>query len=569
MSNFISAAVQNLKRPRILTDEKIRRLAFIFVLFLFIFECYVVQVDYSGPFAYLFDSESLFFFILTVLSLLVSFWLFFQFVVFTLSAAWYYRVICFLIFSFSVFAEYAYQKALGRFSQKFDLELAIATTADQRIDSVAMYMSFAAIVPSIVLFMMLLYLRNEKVRGTRAFIFSNLLLIGGFAIFAALSAQQIPTISTNAFYRTNVEFLIYGPVTSGKWASELTGIKIRRRPIPQPALTDNFRPDNNVIIVVDESVRGDHLSINGYRRETTPFLEKLSAEKRLHNWGIAASASTGSQFTYCTLITGLAPDDFPDGAEFKINTFPTIFQYAKAMNYTTHFFDGQMNGFWGEIGDDRTFLDNWQGVREVSDGLGYNQWDLDNLIAKKVNKVISSSKGNFIFIFKHGSHIPYQINFPPDQETWKPSYAAGSKFDIPSGVELAEAVNAYDNSLRYNVDSFFKNLVDDYSNIPNNSVIIYTADHGQTLFANGRAAHGGNTKEEATVPLFIVGRLSSEVDTGYKASHFNLYPTILDLIDYPMELRERKSIPSLLKAKSADSRPRFFNAAYGTKIPFD
>lgn len=552
-----------------LTDEKVRRVAFVFVLFLFVFECYVIQVDYSGPFAYLFDTESTFFFVLTVISLLISLWLFFRFVAFALSAAWYYKVICFLIFALSIFAEYGYQKALGRFSEKFDIETAIATTMEQKIDSVSMYVSYSAIIPCIVLLAMLIFLRSEKTRGTKSFVFVNFLLLISFAVFSFLSPEKFPTLSTNAFYRTNVEFLLFGPVASGKWASELTGISVHRRPVPKPPLPENYRPNNNVIIVIDESVRGDHLSLNGYGRETTPFLDKLSGAGRIHNWGIAAAASTSSRFTYCALITGLAPEDFPDPGEFKVNTFPTIFQYAKAMNYTTHFFDGQMNGLWGGINDDWKSLDNWSGIRQVSDGMAFEKWDLDNLIAKKINKIISSSTGNFIFVFKHGSHIPYHINFPPDQQIWQPSYTSENKFDIPTGSQLSEAVNAYDNSLRYNIDSFFKNLVDDYSKIPNNSVIIYTGDHGQTLFANGKAAHGGNTKEEATVPLFIVGNLDSKVDTGYKAAHSNLYPTILDLINYPFELRERTSVPSLLKAKSTDSRPRFFNPGYGAKVAFD
>lgn len=569
MTSVLNSILQKIKHPVTLTDEQIGRLAFIFVLFLFIFEAYVVRVDYATPFAYLFDAESGFFFGLTVASLLISFWIFFQFVVFAISASWRYKVICFAIFFLSVFAEYGYQNALGRFSEKFDIESALATNAEQKLASVAMYLNYAAIIPCLVLLAMMVYLRTEKRRGMRSFVLVNALLIVSFISFSLLSPEKFPTLSTNAFYRTNIEFLLYGPVASGKWASELTGIKVVRRQIPKPALPENYRPQNNVIVVVDESVMGSHLSLNGYHRSTTPFLDQLSSERKLRNWGIAAAASTGSRFTYNTLITGLAPDDFPDATEYKVNTFPTIFQYAKAMNYTTYFFDGQMNGFWGGIGDDRNSIDHWLGVREVSDGVGFEYWDLDGLIAKKVNKLISSSTGNFIFVFKHGSHYPYQTNFPPNQEVWQPSFADGTKFNIPPPDKLPEVVNAYDNSLRYSIESFFKNLVDDYSNIPNNSVIIYTGDHGQTMFAGGRASHGGQSKEEANVPLFIIGKLNSEVDTAYKASHFNIYPTILDLIDYPMELRERKSIPSLLKARSTDSRPRFFNPAYGNKIPFD
>jgi len=314
---------------------------------------------------------------------------------------------------------------------------------------------------------------------------------------------------------------------------------------------------------------GDHLSLNGYARQTTPILDKLASQNILHNWGIAAAASTGSRFTYSSLIAGLTPDDFPDKSGVKVLTFPTVFQYAKAMNYKTYFFDGQMNAYWGSVDDDKNYIDSWQGVRDISGINLVETWEVDGIIAKKVKDIIYSSTGNFVFIFKHGSHIPYQSNFPPDERVWEPSYETANKFDIPSADQLPAVVNAYDNSIRYNVNTFFRNLIDDYSKIPNNSVIIYTGDHGQTLFVNGRASHGGNTKQEATVPLFIIGNINHPIDTSYKASHDNIFPTILDLFGYPDELRDAKSAPSLLRARSSDSRPRYFNPDLGTKVPFD
>jgi glucan phosphoethanolaminetransferase (alkaline phosphatase superfamily) len=560
---------RKIRSPKPLTDETIRRIGFAYVLFLFAFECYVVKVDYSNYFVYVFEEESIFFFALTIVCLIVSFWLLFRVFVIALSSSWHIKVICFLLFAWSFVVEYGYQKGLGRFSQQSDLEIALATTTEQKLSALSMYLSYAAVIPCIVLLGVLVFVRNKQRLGSKEFAFANALLIISFTAFSLTLPEKSPTLATNAFYRTNVEFLIYGPLATGKWGSELTGLSAHRRPIPKPRLPENYRPGNNVIVVIDESVRGDHLSLNGYGRKTTPFLDELSRKGVLHNWGIAASACTNSRFSYSAIITGLTPDDFPDTSGSKANYLPTIFQYAKSMSYTTYFFDGQMKTYWGGIEDDQKYFDNWSGVLEIGDGLPFESWKSDNLIAKKVNRIISSSTGNFIFVFKHGSHYPYQNNFPPSQEIWTPSYTTEHEFDIPSGSQLREVVNAYDNSLRYNIDSFFENLIDDYSNIPNNSVIVYTGDHGQTLFTNGKASHSGQTKEEANVPLFIIGQLDPNVDTSYKASHFNLYPTILDLIDYPLDLRGKSSALSLLKAKSTDSRPRFFNPAYGNKVPFD
>lgn len=552
-----------------ISDQSVRRIAAAFALFMFVYEIYVVGAAYSNYLAYLIDSETLFFTAVALFCILLSFYIFYRAVRFALSASVPYEILCFLIFFASIVVEYGYHKALGRFSDKIDIETAIASTPEQKLVSISMYLSTAVIIPGLVLLALMVLTRPEKPRGLKDLLIVMLMIIAGFAVFPSVVDQKFPTFATVCFLRTNTDFLLNGPMTSGKWASGVTGVDIRRRAVGKPRLPEGYHPSNNVVVVIDESVMGDHLSVNGYGRETSPVFDKLAQQKILNNWGIGAAASTGSRFTYSALIAGLTPDDFPDRTNFKIDTFPTVFQYAKAMGYKTYFFDGQMNGYWGGIGDDLNYIDSWQGVLEVSDHKGFETWELDNLIAAKMKTIIYGSTGNFIFVFKHGAHVPYGINFPPDQAVWQPSYQSTSKFEIPSGDRLTEVVNAYDNSIRYNLNSFFKNLIDDYTAIPNNTVIIYTGDHGQTLFANGRSSHGGDTKGEATVPLVMIGKLDAPVDTAYRASHANIFPTILDLLRYPEELRGSLRFPSLLKARAADSRPRYFNPDLGTRVPFD
>lgn len=553
---------------------KISWMAFLFVIFLFLFESYVLRVDYSAYSIYLFDTQTLSDIFLIFILNVVSLYLLFRFIVFALSSSWFYKAICFSVFAFSLFVEYGYQKALGRFSASFDIENIVATTSEQKIASLAMYLNFLAVIPCLIFLACLLLVKRENhLEGIKKFVLTLMLFViffGGLSYFSDLFIERkFPIISFNAFCRTTADFLVTDSISSGKFTARITGKQLTRRPVKTPSLAENYRPANNIVLVIDESVRGDHLSLNGYSRKTTPLLDELAAQGILQNWKIAASASTGSRFSYNAIITGLKPDDFPDKTEFKVSTFPTIFQYAKAMNYTTHYFDGQMKNYWGGIEDDKNYIDDWQGVDKFNtNGLAKN-WEIDIQIARKINEIITASSGNFIFVFKHGSHIPYNANFPAGEETWQPSYVADDKYEIPASDQLAAVANAYDNSLKYSINSFFKNLVGDYSRIPNNSLIIYTGDHGQTLFAGGKASHGGETKPEATVPLFIIGKLAAKVDTGYKAAHQNLYPTLLDLMNYPEDLRERKDVPSLLKAKSADSKPRFFSPNLDKKIPFD
>ena len=82
-------------------------------------------------------------------------------------------------------------------------------------------------------------------------------------------------------------------------------------------------------------------------------------------------------------------------------------------------------------------------------------------------------------------------------------------------------------------------------------------------------SHGGNARAEVNVPLFMIGILEGEFDTNYKASHSNLFATILDLMNFPEEFRFHKYSISLLKAREEDSATRYFNPLKREKIPFD
>src|SRR4030095_5557062 len=201
------------------SDHQIRQASFIFTLLLFDFEVYIIGVDYSQHFAYVIESETPFWLGLEIVCLILSFYLFFRFICFLLSASWPYKALGVVIFGSSLVVEYGYQKALGRFSDKIDLETAIASTPDQKSAAIMMYLNLWAIVPCLLLLFALLYFRTEKSRGLRSFLLSFFPIVIAFALFPFVIDQKFPTLATNAFIRTNVDLLVNGPVTNGKLAA--------------------------------------------------------------------------------------------------------------------------------------------------------------------------------------------------------------------------------------------------------------------------------------------------------------------------------------------------------------
>jgi glucan phosphoethanolaminetransferase (alkaline phosphatase superfamily) len=400
------------------------------------------------------------------------------------------------------------------------------------------------------------------------------------SIKSSLFGREFPNNSFVTFLTTLSDYVVHTPIQQAG--------SNKRPPVSIPSAVE--KPTNNIILVFDESIRADHLSLNGYERKTTPFLESLLKRGLLLNWGTAASASTSSHPSYDAFIIGAQPDELEQSDQQALNaSMPSIFQYAKAMGYRTIMFDGQMMDFWGGVKDDLNYVDEFDSLavidrpdrkedyqmldttttEESKRVIGMKQWQIDARIAEMVSAIFTSSSGNFIFIYKRGCHFPYEKNFPPEEAVWQPVYHFHDQYEIPPTDKINAVVNSYDDSLKYNLDEFFRKLAPDYANLANNTVIVYTGDHGESFFQNGRAGHGGDTVGEAEVPLFMLGVKDKKVDTTFKASHHNLFATLLDLMNYPEELRGVNYSISLFQATSADSRPRFFNPGPGKKVPFD
>lgn len=95
----------------------------------------------------------------------------------------------------------------------------------------------------------------------------------------------------------------------------------------------------HIVLIVDESVRGDYLSLNGYHKPTTPYLDSLN-NNALLNLGVTSAVANSSANTNYILRNGVTIDELPD-KNFKTLAKPTIFQFAKNAGYSTFFLDAQ------------------------------------------------------------------------------------------------------------------------------------------------------------------------------------------------------------------------------------
>lgn len=453
------------------------------------------------------------------------------------------RVVYFAIFAVAYLYEYGYSRALGRPSTPEDIVMAaLFVDAGLYKDTALGYLNRLALLP-IAGYGVALAVQRRSVRlpaGLARLVLLALLLSGFYSAMHLLTlanpqaAAPMPALSN--FFRSSV-------AAGWKLSQEYHG------PRETLAYRASTPPTTNVVLIVDESVRGDHLSLNGYGRPTTPLLDSLQARGVLHNWGIAASATTCSLGSNNLLLTGVTT--LPD-TEGRIRRQPSIFQYAKAMGYTTYYLDGGSPLLWNGISDDRRYIDHWEGADHFAAVAPY---DIDRELARRLSQ-IAQTRGNFIWINKRGVHFHYNNAFPPDRVHWQPLLTEVA-YD-PSRHD--EIVNSYDNALHYNLNGFFEILAQG-SSVLDTSVVLYTSDHGQTLAEDGqRRTHCGETRNEALVPLFMLARYARPAAI-VPASHSNIFATLLDLMGFPAEERPYDYAPSLLSRNLAPGPRRYYVGA--------
>ncbi|MCW8994463.1 MAG: sulfatase-like hydrolase/transferase, partial [Psychromonas sp.] len=263
----------------------------------------------------------------------------------------------------------------------------------------------------------------------------------------------------------------------------------------------------HIIFIVDESVRGDVQSLNGYKINTTPFLNSL--KNKIFNYGIASSGANLSSYSNNLLMTGGLAQYLPDNHQIS-RRIPTIFEYAKNAGYHTLYLAAQNSRV--ATGDflmeqDYDVIDQ---MYFVLDDKSINQpgYMVDYVALNKLVTYIKKNAGiqTFTYFIKRGSHFLYEERYPPNKKYFTPTLSA-SDYGKWDKVTRPKFLNSYYNTIRWGVDDFFEQLYGQLQGTK--SLIIYTSDHGQNLIDDLRykQTHGILGKapvETANVPLFMI-----------------------------------------------------------------
>ena len=314
----------------------------------------------------------------------------------------------------------------------------------------------------------------------------------------------------------------------------------------------------NVIFILVDALRYDHLSCYGYFRDTSPNIDNLARSSLLFTQAISPSTVTvvslPSLFT-STLIRHLVSHWT---ASLNPETL-TLAEVFKREGYRTAFLSG--HGIIGKVNGLSRGFDEFLDDRELTAPL---------LTSKGIQWIENNSSHPF-FLYLHymDVHGPYRPPSPYNSIFFKDRFYKEikklplSQTDegdnaIPRYIyedgheEVGYYIAKYDGGIRF-TDEYIGKLLNYLkgSGIYDDTLIVFTADHGEYLGEHGKYfVHGGPPWESVIkVPLLIKlpyqkkGRIVTSM-----VSTMGIAPTILSFLNFPVpSTMEGKNFVALLK----------------------
>lgn len=319
----------------------------------------------------------------------------------------------------------------------------------------------------------------------------------------------------------------------------------------------------NILFIVVDTLRPDHLGCYGYERPTSPCLDALAEKSTVLESLWSASNFTAPAFT--SLFTGLYPHQhgvFDFTAQAPQSPIFDIFKHNKTQTagvVTFRFFQNLLSRIWGDIEavtDTRSFNHSKDLPQAVTDS---------SLVWLKEH----GKSGPFcLFVHYNGPHLPYRLPqkysnifdtinsdsldpeflrllFPQDLEHLDetPGDHTGSMFKLLEDInwhkrkvspeELQWIVEKYDASIRYN-DQVIGDLLEGVERLglSGDTIVVVLSDHGEEFMEHGAIGHGGiHLNEEIIRTVGIIHEPGGVAGVRVKQplSQVDIFPTLLEM----------------------------------------
>ena len=303
----------------------------------------------------------------------------------------------------------------------------------------------------------------------------------------------------------------------------------------------------NLLLITVDTLRSDRVSAYGGDRLKTPTIDRLAAKGIVFRRAFAQATTTLPSHT--NMLLGLDPlrHGVHDNNNFTVGKeFLTLAEHLKAAGYATAAFIG------GFPLDSRFGLNRGFDVYDETYGtLGPAQqtrWE------RRAEAVVSAS---LQWLEGRGRTSPWFA--------WVHCYDPHEPYEPPQPFLSQYEGRLYDGEVAY-VDSALKKLLDavESQGWGDNTVIVLTGDHGESLGQHGEETHGFVAYNTTLwIPLIICAPGLKPGTVGQTVTHTDIFPTVCDLLGLrvPPRLQGLSLLPAV-KGKKLAERAIYFESMY-------
>jgi arylsulfatase A-like enzyme len=330
---------------------------------------------------------------------------------------------------------------------------------------------------------------------------------------------------------------------------------------PSPPVVARSEPTRfNVLVVLIDTLRADHLGAYGYDRPTSPHIDALARDGVLFEEALAQASWTRP--ATASIMTGVDPPVHGAvGLRYGFRPdVPTLAEALHAAGYATAAFVTNVN-VAGRFGFARGF-DRYEYLPEDENSPTLHV-SAEVLVARARAWLDGQDPARPFFLYLHATdpHAPYA---PPDAlaRTWVPGgtcgpearrlLEAGKRDPTAIGPEQrAVLIGCYDAEIAY-TDAQVGVLIDDLArrHLLDRTVVVVVADHGEEFLDHQGFEHGRTLfEEQLRIPLVIrfpdASRRGRRV--AARARQIDVLPTVLDSLGLPIpaEVRGRSLLGAI------------------------
>lgn len=323
------------------------------------------------------------------------------------------------------------------------------------------------------------------------------------------------------------------------------------------------QPLQGAVLILLDTVRPDHLGAYGYRRPTSPNLDRLAEQSIVFEQAVSCAPWTLA--SVAAILTGRYPST-ARGEDVRVST--SLVERLRDAGYRTAAFTegGYVSRRFGMADGFETYAEE-QGViiaPKPTGGIANTFRQAHEWLAAHKNEKF------FLFIHTYEAHAPYtHHDFAAGMDPGRigdrfsiellPELQSGRMTLTPGEIEYVKAL--YDSDI-LNADRFVGRFLEHLGTLglADRTLVVVTSDHGEEMgehFPTNIGDHGHSLYDDLLlVPLIVRDPSRARARVATQVRTIDVLPTVLDLLHAPPDPTiDGTTLVPVMDRKPGDDRP--------------